>query len=465
MTDGIKPVLLEELTALLGPNSVAGPKELSLRDRGIDPCNLNATAAVSPETIEQVSTLFRWCNATGTAVIPQGGRTGLAGAASASGTEVLLQSHRLPKEIQISRSDRVAEVSASVTLADLEAEANAVDLSVGIDLAARDSATLGGMISTNAGGQEAFRNGTMRQRVLGLQAVLSDGSVLNDLSRVQKNNEGYDVKQLLIGAEGTLGFITRVTLLLVPKPPEAQTFFLACPDAAAALKVLERLSRTKGLTVLRAEALWREFALENARGNDLSHLVNFADGGVYVVFDLHALDGNAEDLVFAAIEDQLETGLILDLIAAQNLSQSKEIWHLREDTFSIQDAFPHGIWFDVSVPRSQLDAYITRVENRIANLNDALKVFAIAHLADGNVHYTIASPTSIGPAQEKAIKSAVLDGLKDFGGSFSAEHGIGTEKQGALLKYSDTTKLTLMKQIKHLLDPNNICNPGKVLPQ
>lgn len=453
---------MEQLKALLGSESVLGPEQLTLRDPGIDPENLNGPAGVAPQTSSEISALLRWCNKSGVPVIPQGGRTGLSGAASASGKEILLFSHRIPKDIQIDAASSVAEVSASVTLSELETAANAEGLSVGIDLAARDSATLGGMVSTNAGGQEAFRNGTMRQRVLGLQAVLPDGSILNDLARVQKNNEGYDIKQLLIGAEGSLGFITRLTLSLVAKPPETQTFLLACKDAAAALKVLERLSLTEGLTVLRAEAMWRDFAFENARGNDLSHLVNFADSDIYIIFDVHTPDDSAEGVVFEAIEDQLESGLILDLIAAQSLGQAKDIWHLREDTFSIQNAFPHGLWFDVAVPRARLDEYIETVETRVAAIDQSLRVFAIAHLADGNVHYTIADPNPISPTRAQEIKDAVLDGVKEFGGSFSAEHGIGVEKKGALLKYSDPTKLALMRNIKTLLDPNNICNPGKI---
>ncbi|MCP5072204.1 MAG: FAD-binding oxidoreductase [Rhodobacteraceae bacterium] len=454
--------LYNDLAALLGEKTVVPKEKLALLDPGIDRANFNAALAVAPTEISQIQALLTYCNQTNTPLIPQGGRTGLAQAASGTGCEILLFTDALPTTIIIDPISQVAEVSASATLAALESAANVHGLSAGIDLAARDSATLGGMASTNAGGMEAFRCGTMRQRVLGLEAVLPDSSVLSDLAHVRKCNEGYDLKQLLIGAEGTLGVITALILQLVPQPPDATPFLTAFPDARAALEVLHRLTDTPNLTVLRAEVMWRDFARENAALHNLKSLTN-ANAQVFVIFEVHDSTTDPTDSFFATAEPFLDSGQIIDVIAAQNQQQADDIWLLREDTMSLGRSYPHALWFDISVPLAHLDSYADRVAQRLRALDPTLINFALGHLGDGNLHYSIASPGPIGIGLAAAIEETVLDGLKPVGGSFSAEHGVGLEKRSALERYGDPGKLALMRQIKSLLDPNNICNPGKVI--
>lgn len=459
----MKTDLMAELAAALGDDALLTEAQMAALDPVVAPQNTNGLLAVTPRSLDDIVALFQVCRATGTALVPQGGRTGLAGAATGTGHEILCLGHKMPRQIVIDPVSRTAEVSANTTLADLEQAARAHGLTAGIDIAARDSATIGGMISTNAGGMEAFRNGTMRQRVLGLQAVLPDGTVLNDLAHVRKCNEGYDVKQLLIGGEGTLGIITVATLQLLPAPPPADTFLLALPDAAAALNVMQALQANPQIQLLRAEAMWRGFAQENAKHQAQNPLQTLPDAPLYVIYEVHCPNGPSEDIVFATLEHQFETGVILDAIAAQNGQQAGDIWALREDTLTLGRVFPDAQWFDISIPLVHLDSHVKQVETRIAALDPGLLIHVLGHLGDGNLHYSIAHTAPMTAALVKGIKPAVLDGLKDIGGSFSAEHGIGIEKRAALYRYGDAGKLAMMRAVKLALDPANICNPGKVL--
>lgn len=443
--------------------TVLTPDQIGALDPVIDPANTQGALAVAPRTIDEIVAVFSFCNDTRTPVIPHGGRTSLAGAVAASGDEVMILGSNMPRVLDIDPVSQTAHISANTTLAEAESAARAHGLTTGIDLAARDTATIGGMVSTNAGGMEAHRNGTMRNRVLGLEAVLPNGTILSDLAHVRKCNEGYDVKQLLIGAEGTLGVVTSVTLQLLPEPPAPHTFLLALPDAAAALAVLQTLHRTQGINVLRAEAMWNAFATKNAELQTTNPLMTLPNAPLYVIYELHVPTGTAEEVVFAALEPHFEIQNVLDAIAAQSVQQANDIWMIREDTMSMGNVYPHSEWFDISVPLAHLDSFVKLVETRIAALNAGLMIHVLGHLGDGNLHYSIAHTDPIPDDLKAQIKPAVMDGLKDIGGSFSAEHGIGTEKREALQKYGDAGKLRLNKMIKQLIDPNNICNPGKVL--
>jgi FAD/FMN-containing dehydrogenase len=450
-------------TALTAITSVLSPDQTAALDPVIEPSNTQGLLAVAPQTPSEIAAIFDLCNATKTPLIPHGGRTSLAGAVSAQGTEIMLLGTKMPPILDVDPVSQTVHVSANTTLADLESAARKHGLTAGIDLAARDTATTGGMISTNAGGMEAHRNGTMRERVLGLEAVLPNGTILSDLAHVRKCNEGYDVKQLLVGGEGTLGVITSATLQLLPEPPDPSTFLLALPDAAAALSVLRTLHADSTIQVLRAEAMWNAFATKNAKLQTANPLQTLPNVPLYVIYEVHVSNGPADESVFAALEPHFENGAILDAIAAQSAQQANDIWMLREDTMSMGAAFPHSEWFDISVPLAQLDSFVKTVEKRIAALDSALMIHVLGHLGDGNLHYSIAHTDPIPDALKAQIKPAVLDGLKDIGGSFSAEHGIGTEKRDALQKYGDAGKMQLNRMIKQMIDPNSICNPGKVL--
>jgi FAD/FMN-containing dehydrogenase len=456
------PDLAERLVELCGARGVRRGEAVKALDPGFHKDNLSADLAVFPETTAMVAAVVALCRSEGVAIVPQGGRTGIAGGAATAPRSLILSLSRMQRILTLDPLARTALVEAGVTLGALQQAAAAHALVPGIDIGARDSATIGGMISTNAGGSEAFRYGTMRQRVLGLEAVLPDGTVLSDLTQVAKANEGYDVKQLLIGAEGTLGIVTRAVLRLSGSPANRVSALAACPSAAAALAALDRLQRRPGLALIAAEAMWRDHLVVTAKSNGLDALASFAEAPLYILFEA---GGDDEDAVRAAFEtalaDAVEANEIVDVVIAANLAQRTDLWRLRED-WAVDRAFPGGLWFDISVPLAALDATVAAMTRRVAAHDPRHRVFIIGHLADGNLHVTVNAPSPIRDVYDE-VAPLIYTGLKEIGGSFSAEHGIGLEKRAALQRYGDPGKLALMRQIKHLLDPDGLMNPGKVL--
>jgi len=456
------PDLAERLVDLCGERRVRQGDAVRALDPGFHKDNLAAALAVFPETTEMVAAVVAMCRKEGIAIVPQGGRTGIAGGAATTPDAVILSLSRMQRIVTLDPLARTALVEAGVTLGALQRAAAAHGLSPGIDIGARDTATIGGMISTNAGGSEAFRHGTMRQRVLGLEAVLPDGSVLSDLTQVAKANEGYDVKQLLIGAEGTLGIVTRAVLRLSGTRSARVSALAACASAAAAVAALDRLHRQPGLALIAAEAMWRDHLVVTAKANGLDPLTSFAEGPLYILFEAGGDDVEAVRVAFeTALAEAVEAGEIVDVVIAETLAQRADMWRLRED-WAVDRAFPGGLWFDISVPLAELDASIEAMTRRVEAHDPTYRVFIIGHLADGNLHVTVNASSPITGAYDE-VSPLIYDGLKEIGGSFSAEHGIGLEKRQALQRYADPGKLALMQQIKHLLDPDGLMNPGKVL--
>ena len=355
-----------------------------------------------------------------------------------------------------------AEVEAGVTLAALDDAAAGHGLSAGIDLGARGSCTIGGMIGTNAGGMEAFRYGTMRQRVLGLEAVLPGGRIMRDLTRVTKANAGYDLKQLFIGSEGTLGVVTAAVIKLEPVWPARATALVGALDATRAVTLFRRLQRLPGAELTHAELMWRPHVLINAREAGRDGLAAFSSAPVFVMFEVGS---DSEDACRAALETGLSAAIeaseIDNAILAKSEDERRAIWHLREH-WGVDRVYPGGLWFDVSVPLSGLAAYTEALQARLASHDPALGLYMIGHLGDGNLHVTVNSDH---PILERygEVSTLVYAGLAEIGGSFSAEHGIGLEKKAALAKLADPGKLALMKSIKKTIDPNGIMNPGKVI--
>lgn len=454
---------------ILGQSGVRDGDAIDNIDPGMHVDNLGSMVGVAPETAEQVAAIVSLCHEHRVPLVPHGGRTGLTGAGVTSADQLVLFSDRLGRIIEIDPSSATAIVEAGVTLQTLETAAREHGLSAGIDLGARGSATIGGMISTNAGGMEAFRNGTMRNRVLGLEAVLPDGSIMSDLSRVTKCNEGYDVKQLFCGAEGTLGVVTKAALRLVPATGDVQTLLVACPSADAALSVYRTMQATIAFDLVHAEIMWSSYAKRVAATIGLESVLSFCDANVYALFELTPRfvaepDGETnEEKLSDLLSEALESGMVQDVVLAKNLRERDEIWRIREDSFVVSQTLPNGLWFDVSVPLSHLDAYAASVTARLADIDPALQSCALGHLGDGNLHYTVGTGEPLSNDMAEAVTEAVYEGLKAMGGSFSAEHGIGTSKRASLQKHVCPQKLRMMKAIKSAFDPLGIMNPGKVL--
>jgi len=453
--------LTGELASALGADAVRGAGDLDGRDPGLHPDNLAGGLAALPRSAAEVATVVKLCRAHGVPVVPQGGRTGLAGGAVSAADALILMTDRLDRIVEIDPQAMIAVVEAGVVLERLQSAVAERGLSVGIDLGARGTATIGGMIATNAGGMEAFRNGTMRNRVLGLEAVLPDGAVLDEMSRVPKCNEGYDLKQLFCGAEGTLGVVTRAVLRLAPADGPATTVLAACRDAAAALAAFRALERSPGLALLRGEIMWRPYAAESAAALGLGRVLAFAEAPVYAIYDVSPADPAADVTDFLA--PLFEDGHVLDAVVAGSGRGRDEIWRLREDTFAVQRDLVHALWYDVSVPLGRLDAYAAETTSELARLDPALGFYLFGHLGDGNLHATVGSRGAPPPGGAKAVDAIVYRGLKAAGGSISAEHGIGIEKRDSLRAHASPEKLRLMAAVKRALDPEGLMNPGKVL--
>ena len=461
--DAIDGETLGLLRGILGPQGVRIGDTLAALDPGVEKRNLDAGVAALPASTAEVAAVLALCNARGIGVVTLGGRTGLAGGGVSVPGELVLLTARLNRQIDIDAAAGTATVEAGVTLSALAEAAALHGLAPGIDLGARDSCTIGGLISTNAGGMDAFRHGPMRRRVLGLEAVLAGGRVLSDLTAVVKNNEGYDIKQLFIGAEGTLGVVTRAVLKLEPDPGERALACCFAADAGVALVLLNRLRSLGGAMLTRAEIMWREHTNFTAGALGLPHLCAPAGAEVAVIFEAASHQpGLARERLEAALGLALEAvqGL-LDVLMPKSEAEVRDIWRVRED-WAVDRAFPNGLNFDVSVPLAALDDYMRGLCERVRALDPSLQLWCLGHLADGNLHVTVNTDHII-TERLGELEPLIYARLREIGGSISAEHGIGLTKKAALERYGDPVKLAVMRAVKQALDPKGVMNRGKVV--
>ena len=459
----IPAALLQALRQAIGADHVATAEAVALLDVGWNPQNLGAGIVVSPGSTQEVAAVVRLCAQHGVSLVPQAGRTGLVGGSVSQPGQIVLSLLRMNQIEPIDAAERVAVVGAGCTLQALQEAAAKVQLEPGIDLAARGSATLGGMVSTNAGGVMAFRNGVMRHRVLGLEAVLPDGTVFQDLTRVVKNSAGYDLKHLFIGAEGTLGVVTRMVIKLDPLPPASATVLLGLPSVEATLEVISRALHIDAGHLRAAEALWQGFMQLNATALQWVDAAMPLDQPMYLLLKL---GGNHSDALNAALENLFEsissdypgaTGII-----ASSARQENELWRLREDTDIVYRAHPQAPSYDVSVPLSRIPAYAAQVQAELAEHDPAWRPYIFGHLADGNLHIILNQVGPLPPERAQAVEHILYRNLQAMGGSFSAEHGVGSKRIGAMNDTTDSTKLAAMAQVKQLLDPQMLMNPGKL---
>lgn len=438
--------------------------ELVSRDPGFDDRNFGAAALVRPADTAGVVALVGFCAVRGLELVAQGGRSGLAGAAATTSGQVICDLGAMNRVEDIDPFARVAVVQAGATLAALQDAASAEGLDPGIDLAARGSCTVGGMVSTNAGGIMAFRNGTMRHRVLGLEAVLADGRVFSDLTRVIKNSAGYDLKHLFIGSEGTLGIVTRVAIRLDPVAGASATALVGVPDAASAQRIVRHFLARSGTSLRAAEIMWNRFALA------MNRMLGFEPGQLPLdapCLLVLELGGDSVDEATDALQDQLaaiwEEAGILDGLVATSLQQAQAIWRLREETELIERMHKHPPSFDVSVSGGDIDAYVARIEAGLKAVDPSYAPYVFGHLADGNLHISINTDGPVSHERHMAIEDVLYAGLRESGGSFSAEHGVGLEKRDAYERHADPVKQELARALKKLLDPKGMLNPGKII--
>ncbi len=440
---------------------VRAADEVAVIDPGVEPGNLGAGLMAQPASTAEVQAVVALCLEHRVPMVTHGGRTGLAGAGVSQPGQLVIDMGGMKKVGDPDTAAGCIEVEAGATLLAVQEACRAVGRTPGIDLAARGSATIGGMISTNAGGMEAFRCGVMRHRVLGLEAVLPDGTLFSDMTRVTKVNEGLDIKHLLIGAEGRLGIVTRAVLKLEPLEQASATALAGFASAADAVAAFHAIRAAGGL--LRAEVMWRPYAETTAAQCGLEAVTSSCPGQVLVLFEVA---GGSFEAARSGVEEALsriaEQGLLEDAIIAQSERQAADFWRIREDSFAVERVWPGGHWYDVTVPLDQLDAYAKGLEARIAALSGELFLSMMGHLGDGNLHITIAAPGG-GELDKAAADAAVFSRLKAMGGSISAEHGIGLEKMAALAAHGDPGRLHAARLVARALDPHGLMNPGKVL--
>jgi FAD/FMN-containing dehydrogenase len=455
---------LDRLRDLVGAQAVMSPNDLAGRDPGWDAGNLGAAALVRPATTADVARLVAWCREAKIALVPHGGRTGLVGGAVTGPAEIICDLGALNRIEEIDPLARVAVVQAGVTLNALQEAARAHGLEPGIDLAARGSATIGGMISTNAGGIMAFRNGVMRHRVLGLEVVLPDAQVFSDLTRVVKTSAGYDLKHLFIGAEGTLGIVTRAVIKLDPLTGTGATALVGLNDAASAQRVIRHFLAQGGTSLCAAEIMWRTYALTTSR------VLGFTPGQLPLEAPcLLALELTAD--TFEQASGALESGLaavwdeaeIIDGLVASSMQQAERIWRVREDTDILYRLHPRAPSFDVSVPAGAIDNYVARIQADLKAIDPGFEPYIFGHLADGNLHIVFNVEGPLPAATTEAVERVLYTGLNAIGGSFSAEHGVGSKKRAAFERYADPVKRQLARAVKTIIDPQGLFNPGKIV--
>lgn len=440
-----------------------GGEKLNGRHPGEHPDNFGAGAMAQPATPEAAVAIVRWCIENNVPVVPQGGRTGLVGGGISRPGELILSTAKLDRIEAIDPLARTATVGAGVTLQALQEAAAEFGLTPGIDLAARGSATIGGMIATNAGGILAFRNGVMRHQVLGIEAVMPDGSLVSDLTRVLKVSAGPDIKQLLIGSEGAYGFVTRAVVKLESLNPVRATALVGVPDATSALALIGYFRAQPSLQLEGAELMWRNFFVDSAR--ERSFEVDWLDEETPAVL-LMEVSAASEENARSALEDGLaglweERGLTSGIVAA-SIDQARRFWALREESDFIYRVQPGAPSFDVSVPPGALDAYVAGLKARLKAVDSGFDAYVYGHIADGNLHISVIGGGVTATNLKAAIEDAVYTGVAEAGGSFSAEHGVGTEKRRAYLTFGNSPRRAVAQAIKAALDPKNLFNPGKV---
>jgi FAD/FMN-containing dehydrogenase len=456
--------VISRLKAVLGPQGWSqdsdrlAPKLLEWRDRWSGETPLLAL----PKSTEEVAAVVGICAQSGTPITPQGGNTGLVGGQIPRG-EILLSLERMRAIRGLDPLDDAIVAEAGVPLAVVQQAARDAGRLFPLSLASEGSATIGGLVSTNAGGTAVLRYGTMRELVLGLEAVLPNGEVLSGLKVLRKDNTGYDLKQLLIGGEGTLGVVTAASLKLFAVPASRATAMAGLAQAADAVALLARAKQESGGNIEAFELMGRmgvSFALKHMPG--LREPLESAYPWYVLIEAISSEPGGAEAALERLLSSALEDGLAQDAAIAQSQAQAQMFWRLREDQSAAQK--PEGLsWkHDVSVPVSQVAVLLERAGAEIHKRWPRARIAAFGHVGDGNIHYNISEPEGGDPAFEAGREPCarlVHDIVADLGGSISAEHGLGVMKSQDALRYKSPAEVQAMRAIRAALDPQRIMNP------
>ncbi len=454
---------LIELRALLGQTGVLSAQEASERAAGIWRTDtIQAACIARPRTTQQVSQVLEFCHAHNLKVVTHGGLTGLVHGADSTKSDVVLSLELMREIEEINAVQRTVVVQAGVPLQNLQDAADAEDLFFPLDLGGRGTATLGGNAATNAGGNRVIRYGMMRDMILGIEAVLADGTIVSSMNHLIKNNSGYDLKQLFIGSEGTLGVITRLVLRLREKPLSRTTAFVGVENFNSVVELLKHMDGGLGGSLSAFEVMWRDFYELVAKGSKRGGGPIGTHHQFYALVENQGANPKLDTENFQALlESALEMGLIEDAAIARSERESLEFWSLRDD---VERTFQWGepIIFDVSLPVDKMESYTTALQENLETLMRGTKVWIFGHLGDGNLHLCIQTPDGEAVTHRKIIERCVYEPLQPIGGSVSAEHGIGLEKKPYLHLCRSEAEIRLMRTLKATLDPKGLLNPGKI---
>jgi FAD/FMN-containing dehydrogenase len=466
----IDPSLLARFAAIVGDKyaitdpQLQAPYVIEMRDlfHGHTPLVLR------PASVGEVAAIVKLASDTGTAIVPQGGNTGLVGGQTPLNNETVLSLNRLDRIREVDATSNTITCEAGVTLQRAREAAEKVDRLYPQLLPSEGTCTIGGNLSTNAGGTAALAYGIARSHVLGIEVVLADGRILHDLNKLKKDNTGYDLKNLFIGAEGTLGVITAAVLRLVPRPRSVETAFVGVPSPEAALALLTIASESAGSGVTSYELMSREgveIVLRYTAGCrdplDTPH-------PWYVLIELSSQSPSGlREVLETILERGIEQSLVDDAAVAESLEQTKAFWRIRENFGEAQRHAGGSIKHDISVPVAAVPEFLKDAAAAVQRAVPGAHPLPFGHLGDGNVHYNVNQPPGADRAEYlthwDAMNAAVYEVVKQYGGSISAEHGIGVIKRHQLPAVKDPVALELMRSLKSLLDPKGILNPGKVL--
>ena len=428
-----------------------------------------AICVVRPATTAEVAAVVRACAQAGVAMVPQGGNTSLCGAATPGpeGEAVLISLSRLRRLRAIDPENNTMTVEAGCVLQTLQEAAAEAGRLFPLSLAAEGSCQIGGNLSTNAGGVQVLRYGNTRELTLGLEVVLPSGEIWDGLRGLRKDNTGYDLKHLFIGAEGTLGIITAAVLKLFPLPRATATAWLAIASPALAVRLLGDLQARFG-ALLTACELVSDVALGLVRKHFPTAKGGFSASPWHLLVELSGGDDQSRRQAFEAfLGEALESGTISDAVIAQSGEQAQRLWALRENIGEAQKIEGLSIKHDVSVPISRIPEFVERAGRELAHAFPDIRIVAFGHLGDGNLHYNqsqaAAGENAVFIAAQPTVNRIVYELVHELGGSISAEHGIGQLKREELLRYKSPVEMEMMRAIKRTLDPQGLMNPGKVL--
>lgn len=464
--------LLDKLADIVGSEHLLRSEQVSQRATHFwDSAPLQALALVRPLDSAQTAAVIRVCHDYGQTVVTHGGVTGLVDGNRSLPSDIILSLERQRAIESIDPVGRTMTVQAGVILQQVQQAANDANLQFGLDLGARGSCTIGGNLSTNAGGLSVLRYGMAREQVLGIEVILADGTVVSSMNAMLKNNAGYDLKQLFIGSEGTLGIITRAVLRLRSQTPATNTAILAFENFAQITGTLAQLDQQFSGTLDAFEVLWQSFYQLNTN-IDIPGTANAPlppDYSFYAIVETKSADVDSAAGTFQSVlESAFEKGLIADAAIAQSEKERSNIWFIREHIDIALSHYPIFV-YDISLPIAAMDRYITDLKKHLRMEWPAVTVHVYGHLADGNLHILVAPPVSepISDAEheqwQKKSNELVYHPLQALGGSVSAEHGIGLFKKDYLALSRSAEEIQLMKLLKKTLDPAGILNPGKII--